>query len=255
MPVSIGKQRTLNGKVLDLAYAVVPTDNFGYAIIESLADGRFSLDEANNRIFDREEAKFYTLPADADPDTAAFQNITALTGANPMRLKFLKHLIRKPMLNVPDATIQDPTLCPKLALSADGAKSIWEFPDGGIDSDVSGFKLVPGATMTTVSDAGVVHKVNDDGTTEELVAFPGSQDVEIVTDTGHTLRVEIARLVVLASGKYELRDMSYSNSLIFKDGDPTNLAVANLALQVDEVDTNYVEGDPATDRIREANEV
>lgn len=208
---------------------VNPVTVNGRMVISSIASSRFHISEKD--IFDSETNAVYLLQEDVPFLKQVVTDIPGLVANGTfIGVDLLWALCLKPLIAVPDSILLDPNSGIKVFSQRydyiESGDFVWQFPDDGIEhSFYGGFKYIPGATRYFANAAGEVKE----STGRTIVSGSNREGfVLITTDVGEVIEIELARLVLLAHGKYTA--FTKDDTIYYVDGDESNLDISNLSL-------------------------
>ncbi|AXH70881.1 hypothetical protein [Vibrio phage BONAISHI] len=240
-----------------LFYEVDQTQTMRTALpIKCLEDGRWSL-TANFDLVDSKDNKIYQRPSEVDLDKVVFENVTDM-GANPVPLILLFTLAVKPLYHVSKDNILDPAIGIKVTVTNGSftgytaTQVYWDFPETGVPHADNGgaYMHVPGASDFVVNAQGQVRQLSTDS-----IITPGTNrgnKILVKSDVGIEEEVEIPKLVLAAFGKYKYD--TATKEPIFLDGDSSNIALANLSLDMT-VDTAAARAATTNEELRVTNTI
>lgn len=158
----------------------------------------------------------------------------------PLSAVYLAALVLKnPFL--PDSILVDPSKAPKAFIMGAVKGNIrmtsqdihWIFPDGGIESTVSGKYYIPCFPDYLINASGVITRVTGGGI--EAPDVGNSKQITLNDGDGNSRTVYIKHLMVMAFGKY---DKTMSDEVFFLDGNEENFSITNIISEVTD-NTSY----------------
>lgn len=214
--------------------------------ISSIEDGKWAF-LADNSLVNTHTKTRYVPPSNATlmdltfvdvPDLNPNEVVDGVSKSFPLTGLYLFTLKHHPLPKISDTILSKPNglkiRITKGNFIGDPNQVSWVFPEGGIGHTMysGAYKYVPMATDYIVNDEGVVRRIS---TGKEVTA--GSETVkriDITLDNGKVMEnVEIARLVLMAFGKYTIENID--GPIYFLDNDHENIALSNISFERIEV--------------------
>lgn len=219
-------------------------------VIKPIADGRFSVTVDQSAILDSQTGVLYQGNQFAEMGYRHFTGIVGLTDAEIVSIPYLFALAVNPLF-LPESLLRSPDSGPKVffANSAlygsnklQSGQVIWQYPDGGIESPIAGYKYVPFASKYAINNEGDIRLISTGDSISTGHNRDGIYTLEL--DRGDNIDIDAPNLMVLAFGKYN--ETNYLDEPVPMISDKTHVDYLKLSnwLKAVIIDTDkYVTGE------------